>query len=117
MGYKDKKDLRLISYQKEYYQKNKEKVLTRQRKRKSEIKDRTLKNLYGISLKEWELQLVQQENCCAMCRIEFTQTPHTDHNHTTDKVRGLLCKSCNMKVGIYEKDREKIEDYLKRYPQ
>lgn len=39
-----------------------------------------------------------QEGECAICHDTMV-TPHTDHNHQTGKVRGLLCPSCNLAIG------------------
>lgn len=36
-----------------------------------------------------------------------------DHNHKTGKVRGILCKFCNSKLGWFENRRLSIEEYLK----
>ena len=38
-----------------------------------------------------------------------------DHRHSDGKVRGLLCRSCNQKLGIYERYKEKFELYLEHF--
>lgn len=58
-----------------------------------------LKNRYGISLEEFTHLKALQNNKCAICQNEFTNTPHIDHDHLTQKVRGLLCRSCNTSIG------------------
>jgi len=37
-----------------------------------------------------------------------------DHDHNTNKFRGLLCQVCNRQLGWYEKNQEKIIEYLSR---
>lgn len=36
-----------------------------------------------------------------------------DHDHKTNKFRGLLCQSCNRQLGWYEKYQDSINTYLK----
>ena len=43
-------------------------------------------------------------NKCEICGFEFTNktfimTPHLDHNHLTGYIRGILCNSCNPRLG------------------
>lgn len=56
---------------------------------------------YGISLEEfYELQR-KQKNVCAICGKPETRGKKrlcVDHNHTTGKVRGLLCSQCNVAI-------------------
>ena len=37
-----------------------------------------------------------------------------DHNHNTNKFRGLLCQVCNRQLGWYENNKEKINNYLNK---
>lgn len=37
-----------------------------------------------------------------------------DHDHSTKKFRGLLCVSCNSKLGWYQNNKEQIEKYLNK---
>jgi len=45
---------------------------------------------------------VLQNGKCLGCLKPFANSKdtHTDHCHTTGKVRGLLCRACNMIIGI-----------------
>jgi hypothetical protein len=63
---------------------------------------------YGLSLSEWDALYLKQDGRCAVCRAEFTERPHTDHNHTTGKVRGLLCRSCNHAIGFMSDQPERL---------
>ncbi|MEK6883456.1 MAG: endonuclease domain-containing protein [Nanoarchaeota archaeon] len=66
-------------------------------------------NKYGIGEKEYLEFLSIQNNSCGICESLETGTKVTnnffvDHNHETDKVRGLLCHPCNSSVGLLKED-------------
>ena len=57
---------------------------------------------YGLTKETWEALFDSQGRRCAVCKSE---TPvgkrwHTDHNHVTNKVRGILCHNCNVTLGL-----------------
>lgn len=53
--------------------------------------------------------LASQEGRCAICPRELTLVKaHTDHNHVTGRVRGLLCNSCNVALGLLDEDVERF---------
>ena len=63
---------------------------------------RNLKARYGITLAEYDTMLEQQGGCCKVCGTADSGGKgrfHVDHNHTTGKVRGLLCNGCNIGIG------------------
>jgi hypothetical protein len=73
------------------------------------------KRLYGISLDERDAMEREQDGKCAICREKKKLV--VDHCHTTGKVRGLLCGSCNKALGFLKDDSERIArllDYLSR---
>lgn len=53
--------------------------------------------------------LAKQCGLCKICKREMagkagTSTSQTrDHDHSTGKARALLCKDCNLGLGLYEK--------------
>lgn len=65
-------------------------------------RQRYLRN-YGMTKDDYARLLEKQGGVCAICR----RTPSSsvrkrlavDHNHTTGKVRGLLCEPCNHGIG------------------
>jgi hypothetical protein len=67
-----------------------------------------LKSTYGITLEEYNTLLVQQNNVCAICREQPSTDAYlvVDHCHSTGKIRGLLCITCNLAIG-YFKDEPK----------
>jgi Recombination endonuclease VII len=59
-----------------------------------------LKKKYGITEAEHQQMLRNQNSLCAICKREVKLC--VDHNHKTGKVRGLLCNSCNLIVGVLQ---------------
>jgi hypothetical protein len=81
-------------------------------------KDARLRREYGIGLDDFDRLLEKQEGRCAICRTDVPGGPtptsrfHVDHDHHSGKVRGLLCRACNMALGLLKEDRERIEALL-----
>jgi hypothetical protein len=67
-------------------------------------KHRKLMHLYGISLKQFKDMCKHQRGLCALCGLSFTKKdpPCTDHNHETEKVRGVIHMSCNRGLGMFK---------------
>lgn len=59
-----------------------------------------------------------QGGVCAICGTSPGKKKLAiDHNHETDKVRGLLCMSCNIALGHTDENIEVLENmiaYIKR---
>jgi hypothetical protein len=75
-------------------------------------RERTLRK-YGLAEAEWHAMLAAQGGLCAICR---TDTPggrgerwHIDHDHATNRVRGLLCHNCNVGIGNFQDSPELLE--------
>jgi len=64
-------------------------------------KNTKLKRKYGITLMEYEEMTKAANNQCQICGIEGTRIKPlcVDHCHSTAKIRGLLCSSCNLLIG------------------
>lgn len=79
---------------------NKDSIEYNSKKRSSYFKVK-----YSISLEERNKILEEQDNSCAICFTpllsEGTLT-HTDHCHTTGKLRGILCTNCNRGLGHFK---------------
>ena len=87
-------------------------------KYQKQAKSSHLRRTYNLTLEQYEVMLREQHNNCLICRTTFTEDnkPHVDHCHTTNKVRGLLCCSCNFLLG-YSKDNINILEGAIKYLQ
>lgn len=97
--------------QRTWYDNNKEYALEKSA-------DRHYRRKYGLTKAQVEEMRQQQENKCAICFNQFAKTPAVDHCHTTGKVRGLLCRFCNIGLGNFNDDLCRIDAaaaYLKRF--
>lgn len=129
-------------YQKTYYSKNKAEMIAKRlaryyadhegSKEKSRQRTKTrcklsqnlsyIKWKYGLSKEEYEAMLSSQTNLCAICKqtgrhIRFDKLC-VDHDHSTGKVRGLLCGKCNSAIGLLADNPELLRaaaDYLEKH--
>ncbi len=54
---------------------------------------------YGLTIESFAALEQQQECRCANCG-KVVPLLDVDHDHTTNKVRGLLCRECNTGIGL-----------------
>lgn len=62
---------------------------------------------YGITIKDYDLMLEVQKNSCAICckkQEDTSKKLFVDHDHTSGKIRGLLCHHCNILLGNAKDD-------------
>lgn len=76
------------------------------RRHPERVKNNVLKYLFGISLATYKAMELAQGGVCAICQKPPHKTRYlcVDHDHKTNKVRGLLCTACNIGVGVLEND-------------
>lgn len=63
-----------------------------------------LKRRFGITLEDYEKMYKEQGGKCLICEATESTLGHrlaVDHCHTSGKIRGLLCKACNLGLGYY----------------
>ena len=68
----------------------------------------SLKFRYGITIKDYDDMLLKQKGMCKICKSKESGYGRkyfcVDHNHKTNKIRGLLCYSCNLGLGKFKDD-------------
>jgi len=77
-----------------------------------EAKRRSVLKQYGLTIETWDALLAAQGGVCACCGKEPAPSKrkhkwHTDHDHATGAVRGILCHLCNVMLG-YARDDQSI---------
>lgn len=107
-AYNRKKYLKLKAkgHYTDYYKKNREKYYAV-----------SLKRFYGMSLEQYKVLLSQQKGCCAICNDYKGKSLVVDHCHKTKKIRGLLCRMCNVGLGAFKDNTDlawRMIEYLKK---
>lgn len=71
--------------------------------------------IYGMTLEDFNTLLEKQDSSCAICSTKDfgKKGPHVDHNHETGKVRGLLCRGCNLALGMIKDNAQTAESAAK----
>lgn len=62
---------------------------------------------YGMTLEQWQELFDAQGRACAVCRSPEPGGKHdwhTDHDHDSGVVRGILCSQCNTGLGMFRDD-------------
>jgi ERCC4-type nuclease len=105
-----------------YRVKNREKILEVQKKWNNKNFERRknviLKNVYGITLDDYNKMFNEQEGKCAICQRhqnELTKSLGVDHDHKTKQIRALLCITCNTDLASVENRLEEMLNYLNKY--
>jgi|HubBroStandDraft_1064217.scaffolds.fasta_scaffold00305_35 hypothetical protein len=82
---------------------------------------------YNLTVEQYKDMIEKQNNKCAICGNEETRRSRTsgkivtlsvDHCHDSNKVRSLLCHSCNVGLGAFKDSIELLDkaiEYLKKH--
>jgi hypothetical protein len=108
----------LAAAAREYYRRNRDAVLRRQRKtrRTPEGAAAWRRYKYGLTSSLFEAMLRAQGGACAIAHPPQGELV-VDHDHRGGEVRGLLCGSCNCGLGLLRDDPtlcERAAEYLER---
>lgn len=79
---------------------------------------RKLRTKYNLTLECYNEMLKAQEGKCKICGTTETRNKKfdflvVDHCHKSNKVRGLLCDYCNVALGRFEDDIERVKKAVK----
>jgi len=67
---------------------------------------------YRLSNEDYQAILESQDGRCAICRTDKTELFVVDHDHATGRVRGILCRHCNLGLGHFHDDEAQIQRAL-----
>ncbi len=85
---------KIRGYENTYAEKHPEKVRAKQ------IRHKLVK--YGLIPEQYDAILASQNGVCAICGLaRGIKMLAVDHDHKTNKVRGLLCQFCNTALGKF----------------
>lgn len=114
-------------YNKKWYQKNREKRMAQTnlwRKNNPEkaksyrtpekTKTYMLEVRHGITLDQFNQMFISQNGRCGICSRPFKDNKDTcvDHDHSTGRIRELLCFNCNTTLGKFEDSTTLVESVL-----
>ena len=109
-----------------YYLAHREEQIERNRVYRSKHKERLylharhrlIKKRYGLGIERAVEMWESQGKACAICRTEIISPalvvktvknkPHIDHCHKTGKTRGILCAPCNLALGLWDDDTNRM---------
>lgn len=75
-----------------------------------------LKRIYNINQEQFIKLLSRQNNQCGICNTILDSKKsgmNIDHCHETNKIRGILCRKCNLSLGLFNDDIKLLKNALK----
>ena len=92
-----------ILKRKAYYEENRERIRSREYEKK-----------YGLTRNQVAQKLDDQDFKCLICSgtLLGVAEAKVDHCHTTGKVRGLLCNTCNLGLGLFKDSEENLANAI-----
>jgi protein-arginine kinase activator protein McsA len=69
---------------------------------------------YGLTFKQYNEMLERQGGGCAICGTTSNKnlvswSLSVDHDHSSGRVRGILCNSCNRAIGLLGDDLDRLK--------
>lgn len=75
-------------------------------------REKQFQDKYGLTVEQYQIMCLIQNNLCAICCEEPEENLHVDHDHVTGEVRGLLCNNCNNGLGRFKDNIESLENAI-----
>lgn len=115
---------KMREYDRRYRASNLERVRDLERKRyaanlekgRRKGRESNFRRKYGLSIEDRRQMVVEQGGLCALCREPLSVDEagwHTDHDHSTGTVRGILHGLCNSGLGQFGDSIEKLKLAIK----
>lgn len=79
-------------------------------------KNNNLKNRFGIDIDKYNKLLEAQDYKCKICGIHKDDEGKSlvvDHCHITGKIRGIICRKCNLGLGNFRDNLQFLENAKK----
>jgi hypothetical protein len=65
---------------------------------------------YGLTLDQFHAKYESQDFACAVCKTYLDLGDvHIDHNHSTGRARGLMCRGCNTGFGMFKESPDLLQ--------
>ena len=75
-----------------------------------------LRHKYKMELEQFDAMLASQGGRCAICSVVLAEGgrggPNVDHCHSSGRVRGILCASCNQGLGHFADNAERLRSAI-----
>jgi hypothetical protein len=122
--FREKNKIQIQNYNREYmpkyYKNNKERMKQSFKKYRLNNREKNriiwLKSAYGLSLEQYNSMLSSQGDRCAVCGLPKSESKinfSVDHDHKTERVRGILCHYCNTALGLLRDSIETVDNLHK----
>ena len=76
------------------------------------VRKGNLRRVYGLSWNEFVELHTKQNGICPICTVEIPldhADTVVDHCHTGGHIRGLLCRKCNMALGLLRDNTDSLQ--------
>lgn len=103
---------------KAWYASKRAEIIGRRRERRRRTGEYR-RHAYGLSPEAFGALVAAQNGRCAIClEVPTGRGFHVDHCHATGRIRGLLCRGCNLALGNMKDDPARLmtaADYLRGF--
>lgn len=81
------------------------------KRNKIERKYTNAKRNYNLSKDEF-INLISSKKCRICDKKIAGRNIHIDHDHKTQKIRGILCKNCNLGLGFFRDNKKFLKNAI-----
>ena len=67
------------------------------------LRRKRIQTRFKLTPEKFDKLLQDQQYSCAICKTQLSESElQVDHCHNSGKIRGLLCFSCNLSLGMFK---------------